>query len=390
MLATIKSIIADVLFFITEIIKILFSVFPIKKNQIFLFSYRGNKFACNQKAFCDYLQEINDNTFDVVVGYRNIKALTDIPKNVKAVKMCSLRYFYYIYTSKYVMTNQRVSSLDFYKKRKNQIYIQTWHASAGLKKSEKDSLDDLPKIYVKEAIRDSKMCNYTVSGSKQISDFYKRAFWYDGPILEIGTMRNDCFFNITDERKEQIKDKYHLPKNKIIVLYAPTFRNKHDLSIDFNYDYGLDFERINRAIEKKFGKNLIILKQHPNLLSNKRENTDYCIDMTEVQDIQELLLVTDILISDYSSVMFDYLLMKRPLFIFAKDFDTYSRDFLINLEDLPCNISRDSLELEKNIEFFNNVEYIAKLEMFNNEFIGTFETGEASKKMYNLMIENKL
>lgn len=382
-----KLIVQKVCFILSKIMSILFSAFPIQKNKVFLYSYRGNKYACNQKGFTEYIMNLENNELDLVWGYRNENTKSSIPTNIKKVKMCTLSYFYNLYTSKYVCTNQRVSCLDFFTKRKGQIYIQTWHASAGLKNSEEGAQDDLTKVYINEAIRDSKMSDYVVAGSRQLSDFYQSSFWYKGPLLEIGTMRNDIFFNVTDELKQNIKAKYNLPLDRKIILYAPTFRNNSiDLSIDYSYDYGMDFKKIHNAFLTTIGDNLIILKQHPNLIDHKRESSEFFIDMTEMQDIQELLLIADILITDYSSVMFDYLLMKRPLFIFAKDFSVYSRDFLLKLEDMPCSISKTNEELIENIIKYNHEKFLRDLDSFDKEYIGSFENGKASEKLYNFIL----
>lgn len=384
----IKLFIQQICFMISKMISLIFYIFPVKKNKIFLYSYRGNKYSCNQKGFTEYVLSLEKKELEIVWGYSNEVTKNAIPNDVKKVKMRSLKYFYELYTSKFICTNQRVSCLDFFSKRKDQIYIQTWHASAGIKAVEMDAVVDLPKVYIREAKRDSKMCDYIVSGSRQLSEFYKSKFWYNGPLLEIGTMRNDVFFHCDVKKKESLKEKYGFLDDKKIILYAPTFRNNSDdLSINYDYDYGLDFERVHRAFGETIGDNIIVIKQHPNLINHKYRESEYCKDMTEVQDIQELLLIADVLISDYSSVTFDYILMKKPLYIFAKDFQTYSRDLLMDFNELPCGVAMSNAELEQKILSFNNEEYLSRLEKFSKECLGSFEQGIANKEFYNFLIE---
>ncbi|TDW13948.1 CDP-glycerol:poly(glycerophosphate) glycerophosphotransferase [Breznakia blatticola] len=384
----IKIIIQSICFFCSKVISILFSVCEIKGNKVFFYSYRGNKYADNQRSFTEYYLEKGENDLEIVWGYRNDATRDSIPEGVKKVKMISFKYFYHLYTSRFISTNQRISFLDFISKRHGQVYIQTWHASAALKKIEVDALRDLPEIYVREAKRDSKMTDLIISGSRQYSEVYKNKFWYNGPLLEIGTMRNDVLFKDNNTRVKIIKQKLQIPLNQKVVLYAPTFRNNPDLSINFDFDYGMNYEMISEAFEKMIGENIILVKQHPNLKNHKLTETKWSRDITDYQDIQELLLIADVLVTDYSSVLFDFILMKKPLFIYASDFDTYSRDFMVDLNEMPCSISRNNEQLKESILIFNDKEYLDRLYDFDKKHIGTFETGNANKDFYKYLKKN--
>lgn len=166
-----------------------FSFLPIKKNKILFFSYYGNQYGCNPKYISQYLIKKNLN-------YKIIWAFTKPEKynisEVKKVKYHSFRFFYELCTSKVIITNYRMITL--FKKRRNQLYIQTWHSSLRLKTIEKDAIASLPQSYIKMAQQDSQYIDCLISGCKFSTDIFKSSFWYNGSILECGTPRNDLFF----------------------------------------------------------------------------------------------------------------------------------------------------------------------------------------------------
>ncbi|MEH7106942.1 CDP-glycerol glycerophosphotransferase family protein, partial [Bacillus sp. JJ1764] len=170
-----------------------FNCLPIKKNKIFLFSYYGSQYGCSPKYITEYiLNHYPKGKFDIVWAFNNPndkKHLTDFRK----VKTMSIKYFYELCTSKVVITNFRTT--DLYVKRKNQYYIQTWHSSLRLKQIEKDTEKTLPNGYLQMAKNDSRKCDLLLSGCEYSTKIFKRAFWYNGEILESGIPANDLLFS---------------------------------------------------------------------------------------------------------------------------------------------------------------------------------------------------
>lgn len=297
-------------------------------------------------------------------------------------------YFFYLATAKFIISNVRLGKqgLHLYKK-KGQKYIMTWHSSMGVKKIEKDA--NMETEYKKIAKSDSKMCDLILSGCKFRTNIIKNSFWYNGEILEKGTPRNDVLFYEYNDLKEKIYTRYSIPKSNKILLYAPTFRDNYQLEY-----YKLNWTDVIRILKLKYDNNYtVLIRLHPTFLSYKhsfhlpncKENI---LDVTDYEDMQELLCISDILVTDYSSSIFDFAILKRPVFIFAADYHTYNRGTYLDLEKLPFPFAITNSELLENIARFDSAEYIKQLKKFNNDVIGTFEEGRASKAFREWMIGN--
>ncbi|MCM3568224.1 CDP-glycerol glycerophosphotransferase family protein [Neobacillus mesonae] len=365
----------------------LFNCFPIKKNKIFFFSYYGSQYGDSPKYITEYiLKNYPEDRFDVVWAFNNIEEkahLTDFRK----VKIMTLRYFYELCTSKVIITNFRTT--DLFVKRKGQYYIQTWHSSLRLKQIEKDSEKSLSPQYIQMAKKDSLKCDLLLSGCEYSTKIFKRSFWYDGEILECGTPANDILFKDELNIKDNIFKRLSIPKDYKIVLYAPTFRKSSDISV-----YNLEFQELLTSLSTRFGgKWMLLLRLHPHLtnLSNEFKNTKNFLNVTLYDDVQELMYISDVLITDYSSVMFSFLLTKKPCFLYMPDLPDYlknDRKLYFDIEELPYSYARTNQELLENINGFNDKKYERDiLNMLTK--INSYDDGNASARLLN-KIENEL
>lgn len=354
----------------------LFNLFPIKNNKVFIFSYYGSQYGCSPKYISQYLVEnYPKDKFDIVWAFNDVEANKNI-SGIRIVKTMSLRYFYDLCTSKVIITNFRTT--DLFKKRKDQYYIQTWHSSLRLKQIEKDAEESLPKSYIEQAKKDSPKCDLLLSGCKFSTDIFKRAFWYNGEIFEHGTPRNDMLLKNNMEQRNKVKDILKVDKNKKIILYAPTFRKGNNLDV-----YDIDYSRILDVLKDKFGSEWVFLvKLHPHLISKSKELVygENVLDVTSYGDIQDLLNISDILISDYSSVIFDFALTERPCYLYVPDLDEYisnDRNLYFNIKELPFIDVYSNDDLVNKILDFNEDKYKKDLKQFSSK-VGSFEDGNAS------------
>jgi len=357
------------------IIIYIFNCFPIKRNKIFLFSYYGSQYGCNPKYITDYiLKHYPKNRFDVVWAFNNPKSI-DYPVGFRKVKTMTLNYFYELCTSKVIITNFRTTEL--FVKRKNQYYVQTWHSSLRLKQIERDAENSLPSDYVKMAKKDSLKCDLLLSGCKYSTNIFKKSFWYNGEIFEHGTPRNDVLFQSDFEKRKEVFEDLNIPYKSKIVLYAPTFRTNNDLDV-----YNLDYSKLSEKLSSKFGGDWIVLvKLHPHLMfkSNQLIYGKNVIDVTPYNDTQELMLIANILISDYSSLMFDFSITQRPCYLYvpdAKKYISYDRNLYFDLEELPFISAISNSDLFEKIDKFNYEKYKKNLTEFLNA-VGSFEEGKA-------------
>ena len=354
----------------------IFSIFPIQKKILFL-SYYGSQYGCSPKYLSEYMVSMHSD-WNIVWAFTNPTAHQI--KGVKKVRYLSWQYFYELCTSRVVITNYRMT--EDYKKRKGQYYVMTWHSSLRLKKIEKDVEHTLPAHYVRMAKADSEKIDLLLSGCRFSDEIFKRAFWYDGVILQSGTPRCDIFYaNNIEETRALIKNRLGIDDDTNLLLYAPTFRKGDDLSC-----YNLDFERIVNALEtKKNGEWRVMVRLHPHLVNCSKEYwSGYdVINVTDYDEIQELLLVSDVLITDYSSLMFDFAETRRPCFLYTPDLEEYQkndRSLYFNINELPFPVSVTQDELEKEIDSINLNNYQKSINDFMNR-VGSYEDGNASKRV---------
>jgi len=354
-----------------------FNLLPIKKNKIIIFSYYGSQYGCNPKYITAYLLDHAEEQFDLVWAF-NEPDKHLLPKQIRKVKMMSFNYFYELCTAKVIITNYRTTK--FFHKRKKQYYIQTWHSSLRLKKIEKDAIEDLTEEYLNMAQKDSLKCDLLLSGCRKSTEIFNQSFWYDGEIFEHGTPRNDLLLQPGKPKRAQFMEKINLSPKKKVILYAPTFRKHNHRSF-----YNLDFKKIVNAVERKFGGSWVFMvKLHPHLKGQSTKLLPgHVHDVTRYDDIQELLFIADLLITDYSSLMFDFSITKRPCLLYVPDLTRYTngeRGLYFDLEELPFINAYSNGQLINEIKNFDKQSYEQNLNEFFTKIV-SYESGQARKKL---------
>lgn len=361
----------------------------VRPNRIFMWSYSFDKYACNPKAFTEYLLENHASEYEIYWAFLKSKVPSNIPSTIHIVHKYSLAYFRAMYTAKYIFNNKRNSRFDtMFNKKKSQKYIMMWHGSFALKKIEKDAEVQLGKHYVRRAVEDSKMCDLMLSNSKMYTNQIKSAFWYDGEILENCIPRNCVLYDETKKiaAYKEVRQSLGISQDCKIVLYAPTFRGG---SNDLKY-YRINWDKIIPEFEKMLGGNVkVLLRLHPNMSKIKDlssiTNYNNVYDVTLAPDITEFLLAADAMISDYTSAMFDFMTLGKPCFIYAIDINEYDRGFYVRIEDLPFPISTNEDELLISIKNFNQEKYKHETNSFIEDVWGLEEDGKACKRLYAWM-----
>ena len=352
----------------------------VKNNKIVFCNYFGAGYGDNAKYLTEYIIR-NKLNFELVwlVNRRRCSNYDDFPKSVRIVDLYSFRAMKELSSARIWIDNSR--KFFFPNKKTNQIYIQTWHGMLPLKKIEKDAVN-LPKYYVSAAKNDSKIMDAALSGCEYQSEIYRKSFWYDGEILNIGTPRVDIFFNIDHETvKKKITSFCRITERSKIVLYAPTFRTDCNLNV-----YNIDYELVLNTIKKRFGDEWkFAIRLHPNLIEKVSDLKipEFVLDVTKYPDMQELLCASDLVITDVSSLMFDFCLSKRPVFLYINDYEDYitkERDLTMSPLDLPFPFATNNELLCNNISKFDESNYLHNLEIFWNK-IGLYENGKCCENI---------
>lgn len=209
-----------------------------------------------------------------------------------------------------------------FKKKKNQVLIQTWHGSLGLKRFETTS--DLNWIH--KAKKMGKMTDYCLSNSTFETNLFKQTFWKDSQILEYGHARNDMLIKTNGMRalylRNMLNFKYKIPRDSHIFLYAPTYKDKTSIGL-----YLLNYEAIKVALEHTYGGDWVILVRMHLMVRKYFEQKKIklamkgVVDLSNYTDIQDLLIISDMAMTDYSSWICDYIMTMRPAIIYASDYE---------------------------------------------------------------------
>jgi len=365
-----------------------FNFLPIKKNRVCLINFDGQGFGCNPKYIANEL--LKHPEFELYWLYKSRRRIdfSEFPKKIKLVKKRSIRGLYYLATTNVLVSNARTNfySQEGLKKKDNQIYIQTWHGALGIKPIGNAHRHPDPE-YAAIAKIDSKNTDYILAGTRWVEEtaFNQESFFYNGPICRFGTPRNDIFFQDNRRILEKVQKYFHLASNDKFLLYVPTFRRNKGQNA-----YNIDYKRLKENMEDKFGGNWkIISRLHPVLWKkqNLLPDLDYVLDGSHYPDIQELLATADAAISDYSSCIFDYLLSKKPAFLYATDISEYEsyRGFYYDIRTVPFPIAENNDELERRIQNFDIKDFQQKAADFLKSK-GSYETGHAAQKCVNLIM----
>ena len=338
-----------IIYLIRKLIKLISIFFPIKNNQITISSFSGTNYNCNPKYISEELEK--DNYYDIYwVKDKNTDSKI-FPDHLKLVEKHSLKYVFIVITSKIILDNDVLP--QYLPIRKKQVSINTNHGTGtykvvgylinGLDKKTKKILD----------IR-SKQTNYYITGSKYYTEHtLKQDLHYYGKVLKIGMPRNDILFKNNNSLSLKIREKYGIEKNNKIVIYAPTFRTNEKSSRT-----DIDVNIVLNSLKKKFGGEwtMLIRAHHRFGLMPKIENA---IDVSNYSDMQELLAVSDVLLTDYSTCLWDFSLMFKPCFVIALDLDEFKdkKGFYLPINQWPYPVAKTSEELEKNILNFEKENY---------------------------------
>jgi CDP-glycerol glycerophosphotransferase len=367
-------------YYIKKLLFYIFRVFPINKMKIVLINFNGKGYGDSPKSIAEYLHRSFGDAIDII-WLTTKGSVIDTPSWIRNIELLSIKSIYELVTAKVWVNNSR--SPRIIEKRINQYYIMTWHGSIGVKKVEVDAGVALPESWIRTSKHDSLMADLFVSGSRFGTELYRRAFWYDGPILEAGTPRCDILFNAN--KKNKVHKYYNIPQNVKFLLYAPTFRKNHENV------YNIDFERVIQTLEQKFYCDVkVLIRMHPAVM-----NEDYgfiynddIFNATIYPDMYELLAECDFLITDYSSSMMEAGYIYKPCWLYAPDIRDYEDDrgFYFQLSSLPFKTASNNDELESLIKDFEHERYKSDvISFFDSQ--GICENGHATEILCEYIIE---
>lgn len=357
----------------------LFCVNKVIPEKVLLNNSMGKGFGCNLKAIAEELHRKRPET-TIIWPCSTEKAASSLPSYVTPVPANSARYLYELATcGTWVFNAPPPSGLL---KRKGQLFIETGHGDRPLKRGYYSNIGkkDTDK---KHAVLDD-ICDYCVAGSVAGEERFRSSYGFHGKLLKYGMPRNDCLVNIDEQRCQQIKKDLGIRENDNLLLFAPTFRQgKADLIFDLDFDHLLDLLE-----EKTNFRWKLLYRAHKNTSSLKIDgSSDRVTDVTDYPDMADLLMISDFLISDYSSVSGDFCLTHRPIVLFLDEDEDYRRSLFYDMNLTPYFIAHNQKELDDLIigmdreKAWENDETLIR-------FFGIYETGRASEEVCKVILNH--
>jgi CDP-glycerol glycerophosphotransferase (TagB/SpsB family) len=304
-------------------------------------------------------------------------------KRVSFTSYYSIRFVYHMATAGYWVVNTNLP--PHLKPRKTTTYLQTWHGAGAFKKFGLDLPDSRQKE--KESWKqDTSNWTKLITSSENVVKHYASACGISpSKIYPIGVPRNDLFFENqgNDKLKVEFKKNYNIPSDKKILLYAPTYRD-----VKGSNPLNLDFEQLQADLGNEY---VFILKLHPFLadfqLMDTNQEQPFVYNFSDFEDIQELLLIADALITDYSSVIFDYAITGKPILFYSYDLEEYERGFYDDYESfVPGPIAHNQAELTAYLTDYDSLvkRYHQQVIDFAKQNNAYFD-GQATKRAVDLL-----
>ena len=333
---------------------------------------------------------IGDSPYDIYLGLKDARPdlqfiwvtapATKAPAGTTGVAFGSAAYLRALATSKYLVNNSNFP--PFFRKALGQTYLQTWHGTP-LKRLGRDIANNqLTKSYLDTMDREAKAWDYLISPNAFCTEIFPTCFAYAGQILETGYPRNDKLTNATEAERQRIRESIGVSDPSVtLVMYAPTWR---DYSRTATGNWQSVFY-LDENLELPEGFKLIYRGHSNTHEAHKDGGSERFIDVTRYPNITDLYLAADVLITDYSSVMFDYTVTGKPIIFMTPDLERYraERGFYFDFEtEAPGPILNTQEEVVAALQNLGEIErnYQKKYRNWQLKF-DAHEDGKAASRV---------
>lgn len=367
-----------------------FTKMSVKENWVLCESFFGKSYSDSPKYIYEYLSKNYPGKYRFIWV---VNKRTKIPYRHTRVKRFSIRYCYYLARCKYDVFNVRQP--EWVRKREGNVFLETWHGTP-LKKLvfDQEEVMGASPLYKAQFYKQSRVWDYLVAANHFSTEAFRSAFLFDKEILEYGYPRNDILHSENREQiASEIKKKLRIPENKKTILYAPTWRDDEYYGRgEYKFALKLDLH----LLKKELGKDYVVLLRTHYFIADSLDVTgleDFAFNVSKYDDISELYLISDMLITDYSSVFFDYANLKRPILFYTYDLDKYRdmlRGFYMDIEtEVPGPLLFTNEEVVDAIRDIDHIsaQYKDKYDEFYERFC-SLEDGHAAeniaKRVFNL------
>ena len=357
-------------------------VLPIKRNRLVLNNGLSHNYSDNPKAVAECLIRKHPGEFEIIFAVDDPEQHRFLEeRGIRCVRFHSPVYFYYAVTAAVYLTNN--GGYSYLPRRKGQLVIETWHGGGAYKRCGLCEYRN-KRIGRCEMRMAAGNLDIFLSTSKRATAIYSENFLLPHDTFwEIGMPRNDGLVHADPAAREAIRRRLGISGKDKLVLFAPTFRRPDGgyTEAPASISYGIDSARVCAALGKRFtGTWRFAFRFHPGIRDRGGLPEGSVANVSDYEDMQELLLAADVLITDFSSSMWDFMLTGRPCFLFMPDFECCEREvgFFSPPSEWPFSMARSNEELERDILDFNESGY-AKSCAAHYAALGGCETGRAAQ-----------
>ena len=366
-------------------------------------TFMGRQYGCNPRAIYEYMLKnprFKDFKYIWIFNDPESKmAMFPQLEGVETLSKTDREYYEKMASAKYIITN---SNLDYgVTPKEGQVFLQTWHGTplkrlrCDIEAEHGNALNSIEEIHSKNNL-DVVRYDYFLSPSPFATDRFRTAFNLETLgkseiLVETGYPRNDILFNYTEEDVIKLKKELGIPENKKVILYAPTFRdNKYD-GQDYVYDLHMDMD----MMQKELGDEYVMLFRVHYFVADNFDFSKYegfVYNVSGFDDISPLYTIADLLITDYSSVFFDYASLCRPIVFYMYDKEDYADDirgFYISLDELPGPIVTEEADLLEEIKNGDREKWQGMFRAFNEKY-NPYEDGNSSRRVCELLFGSEV
>lgn len=354
-------------------------LFPIKNDKLVFAGLTGGtsyEYSCNPKYICEHICSQMPGRFRICWLVSRPEDYRD--KERKEISFCrhySLKSFYWLLTARVVVTSG--SYAPWFPFRKGQYLINTWHGGGAYKKIENDKPDANRATRQRARFCAKNISLFLSSCEKATSLLFRGAFLYQGEVMEAGMPRNDSLvLGKTKEAEKAVREYYGIGREEKMILYAPTYRTP-------SREVVLDADRLLAFLEAGGGKWRFLYRAHryQGADGNITVQGSRILDVSAYPDMQELLGAASLLITDYSSAVWDYSFLFRPCFLYVPDLEEYleKTGFYVDIHEWPFAMAHTQEELERQIERYDPDAAKIRIEQ-HHAYMGNKETGHACER----------
>lgn len=361
----------------------LLRVFPVSGKKILFCSFAGKNISCNPMYFNRYLVQYAEKGYQYIWAVKDpdsVRIPEDLKNHVRLVKTGSAAYFFEMMTAGIVIYNVGLPAGSLVPKRKQQVWVNTWHGGGAFKAADMNA-DHTPfREKVNQIV--GRQIDIFLSSNRIFTERVSEAMKVESrKFRSIGLPRNDLFFYENENCREKVCRYYGISRENGILLYAPTFRGNF---LNAREAEGMKYPLVKEALEERFGKKFEILERKHHAV--KPTVSEGVYPASDYPDMQELLAAADVLITDYSSCMWDFALTDKPGFLFFPDLSTFDkdRDFYTKPEQWPYECAQTMEELCGQITAYDRKQALKKRDDFMS-LTESYEKGSASEQLMELL-----